>query len=88
MDGWLFWGTASIPTAGGEVTKIPVESDTKILKVGWGSGNDVSPDGKTIVFSGCKAATEGTKRLIAAVMPTVDSRNRPLRERACTTRSV
>ena len=37
------------------MTKIPVESDTKIPKVGWGSGNDASPDGKTIAFSGCKA---------------------------------
>jgi Tol biopolymer transport system component len=33
---------------------IPIESDTKILKAGWGGGGSISPDGKTIVFAGCK----------------------------------
>jgi len=63
VDGWLFYGTAWVPAEGGEVTKIPVQSDTKILKVGWGSGNDVSPDGKTIALSGRKTTEEDSMHI-------------------------
>ncbi len=31
---------------------VPIQFDEKIIKPAWGGGNDVSPDGKTIVFSG------------------------------------
>jgi Tol biopolymer transport system component/beta-lactamase regulating signal transducer with metallopeptidase domain len=52
---WLAWGLASIAAEGGRATMIPIESDTKILKAGWGGGGSISPDGKTILFAGCKA---------------------------------
>jgi Tol biopolymer transport system component/beta-lactamase regulating signal transducer with metallopeptidase domain len=52
---WLNYGLASISAEGGEATMIPIESDTKISRASWGGGGSVSPDGKTIVFAGCKA---------------------------------
>jgi Tol biopolymer transport system component len=53
-DGWVDYGTAWVPAEGGEVTTIPIQADTKIVKAGWGAGNNVSPDAKTIVFAGRK----------------------------------
>ncbi len=47
--GWLNFGTASVSSEGGEATLIPIESEARLTKQ---SGNNVSPDGKTIVFSG------------------------------------
>ncbi|MBN1361061.1 MAG: PD40 domain-containing protein, partial [Sedimentisphaerales bacterium] len=55
-SGWVTFGTASISADGGEVTAIAIPSDSKINKGGWGGGNHVSPDGKTIVFAGRKSA--------------------------------
>ncbi len=52
---WLHEGLASIAAEGGEVTMIPIESDTKIRITDWGGGGSVSPDGRTIVFAGCTA---------------------------------
>jgi Tol biopolymer transport system component/beta-lactamase regulating signal transducer with metallopeptidase domain len=52
---WMAWGLASIGAEGGRSTMIPIEPDTKMLKAGWGGGGSISPDGKTIVFAGCKA---------------------------------
>jgi beta-lactamase regulating signal transducer with metallopeptidase domain/Tol biopolymer transport system component len=60
-SGWTYWGTAWIPAEGGEATVVPVELDTKIGKPSLGTGNHVSPDGKTIVFSGRRPGEgEGT----------------------------
>jgi Tol biopolymer transport system component len=49
---WEKYGISVVPTEGGQVTTIPIESDEKMIIPGWGGGNRVSPDGKTIVFSG------------------------------------
>jgi Tol biopolymer transport system component len=54
-SGWVTFGTAFISAEGGEVTTVPIPSDTKISKTGWGAGNHVSPDRKTIVFAGQKS---------------------------------
>ena len=48
---WVKHAIASIPAEGGEVTTVPIQSGEKISKSGWGGGNNVSPDGKMIVFS-------------------------------------
>jgi Tol biopolymer transport system component len=50
-NGWLGSGTAWMPMEGGEATKIPVQTDRKMLNTGFG-GPVVSPDGKTLVFAG------------------------------------
>jgi Tol biopolymer transport system component len=49
---WQKLGISVVPTEGGQVTTIPIESDEKMIIPGWGGGNRVSPDGKMIVFSG------------------------------------
>jgi len=41
-----------VPADGGQVAAIPISSDAPILVSSPGGGNAVSPDGKTIVFSG------------------------------------
>ncbi|NQV01220.1 MAG: PD40 domain-containing protein, partial [Bacteroidia bacterium] len=43
---------AVVPAEGGKVKTIPILFDEKMIKPSYGSGNDVSPDGKTIVFAG------------------------------------
>ena len=53
--GWSAYATAWVPAEGGQATTIPIQADTEIVKAGWGAGNNVSPDGKTIVFAGRKA---------------------------------
>lgn len=49
---WQRLGIAFVPADGGEVKMIPLQSDEEIGLQGYGTGNDISPDGKTIVFSG------------------------------------
>jgi len=49
---WEKYSLAVVPAEGGEVKTIPIQFDEKIVKPAWGGGNNVSPDGKTIVFSG------------------------------------
>lgn len=49
---WQRLAIAVVPTEGGKVTTLPIESDEKMTIPGWGGGNRVSPDGKMIVFSG------------------------------------
>ena len=51
-DGWVGYAIASVPADGGEITTIPVQSETKIATFSCGGGSHVSPDGKTIVFAG------------------------------------
>ena len=58
------WGggkIASIPFGGGAVDSIPIQSEFRIYTAAPGSGNDISPDGKTIVFSGTKHFNEDGK---------------------------
>jgi len=49
---WEKHSLAVVPAEGGEVKTVPIQIDDKIVKPAWGGGNDVSPDGKMIVFSG------------------------------------
>ena len=49
---------AYVPAEGGAINTIPVQSEFQIGTAAPGSGNDVSPDGKTIVFSGGKTFFE------------------------------
>ncbi len=56
---WQKYGISVVPTEGGQVTTIPIESGEKMVIPGWGGGNRVSPDGKTIVFSGKRAKDPG-----------------------------
>jgi len=51
-DGWIYYGTASVPAEGGGAVTIPIQLGGKIAKPGYGAGNHVSPDGKTIIFAG------------------------------------
>ncbi|MCK5210352.1 MAG: PD40 domain-containing protein, partial [Cyclobacteriaceae bacterium] len=45
---------ATVPSTGGILDTIPIQSEFDIYTAVPGSGNDISPDGKTIVFSGTK----------------------------------
>ena len=49
---WEKLSLAVVPAEGGKVKTVPIQFDEKIVKPAWGGGNNVSPDGKTIVFSG------------------------------------
>lgn len=49
---WSRYALAVVPAEGGKVNTVPIQFDEKMIKPAWGGGNDVSPDGKTIVFSG------------------------------------
>lgn len=49
---WEKYSLAVVPAEGGEVKTVPIQFNEKIVKPAWGGGNNVSPDGKTIVFSG------------------------------------
>jgi len=49
---WQELAVAFVQAEGGKVTTVPIKSDAKIYKPAWGGGNNVSPDGKMIVFSG------------------------------------
>jgi len=52
----------SVPAGGGEMTKIPFGSDKNIFESMPGGGNDISPDGTKIVFSGGKSFIKENKR--------------------------
>ncbi|MCK5281630.1 MAG: PD40 domain-containing protein [Cyclobacteriaceae bacterium] len=43
-----------VPSGGGAIDSIPIQSEFEIYTPVPGSGNDISPDGKTIVFSGAR----------------------------------
>ena len=49
---WISNSLAVVPAEGGKVKTIPIQFEEKMLKPAYGGGNDVSPDGKTIVFAG------------------------------------
>jgi len=49
---WQRYSLAVVPAEGGKVKTIPIEFDEKMIKPSYGGGNDVSPDGKTIVLAG------------------------------------
>ena len=50
---------SSVPTEGGEIFDVPVRSDVKILEPMVGGENEISPDGRTIVFAGVKDGAPG-----------------------------
>jgi len=49
---WAKLSLAVVPAEGGKVKAVPIQFDEKMIKPAWGGGNDISPDGKTIVFAG------------------------------------
>lgn len=59
------WGggeIASVPSGGGKVDSILIRSEFNIYSASPGSGNDISPDGKTIVFAGAKSYYKDKKK--------------------------
>ncbi len=63
---WQKLALASVSATGGEVHTVPIQSEAKIYKGGWGGGNRISPDGKRIVFSGRE---EGDKAMQLWTLP-------------------
>ncbi len=59
---WYRGEIAFVPAEGGEVTTIPIDSKNNIYETVPGGGNDISPDGKTIVFSGAKTIFQDGKK--------------------------
>ena len=53
---------ASVPSQGGAVDTIQIDSEFVTGTAVPGSGNEISPDGKTIVFAGQKVFYEGDKK--------------------------
>lgn len=53
---------ASVPSEGGAVDSINIYSEFNIITAVPGSSNEISPDGKTIVFSGAKYFNENGER--------------------------
>jgi Tol biopolymer transport system component len=43
-----------VPSGGGAIDSISIQSEFEMFAAAPGSGNDISPDGKTIVFSGAR----------------------------------
>ena len=56
---WQELAIAFVSAKGGKVTTVPIQSDAKIYKPTSGGGNNVSPDGKMIIFSGWKQGGSG-----------------------------
>ncbi len=50
---------SSVPAGGGEVTVVPFRTDRGVFESAPGGGNDISPDGKKLVFSGAVRVTKG-----------------------------
>jgi Tol biopolymer transport system component len=65
---WQDLAIAYAPAEGGEVTTVPLKSETKIRLWAYGTGNRVSPDGNTIVFAGQKPQ-EGPHRMHIWTLP-------------------
>jgi Tol biopolymer transport system component len=53
---------ASVPAGGGPVDSIDIDSEFDMITAVPGSSNEISPDGKTIVFSGGKFFYENNER--------------------------
>jgi len=51
---WQALAIAYVPSEGGDISTVPLHSEPKIRLQGYGTGNHISPDGKTIVFAGHK----------------------------------
>jgi len=59
---WSRGKIAYVPSEGGVIDSIPIESEFEMYTAVPGSGNDISPDGKTIVFSGARFFTKDGER--------------------------
>jgi len=57
--GWQSLAIAVVPAEGGPVKVLPIETEEKMTIPGWGGGNRISPDGKSIVFSGKTPKDQG-----------------------------
>jgi Tol biopolymer transport system component len=53
-EDWVSFAIASVPSQGGSISTVPLHSKVKIRLQAWGTGNRVSPDGRTLVFAGHK----------------------------------
>lgn len=62
---------ASVPSGGGAVDSISIDSEFNVYTALPGSGNEISPDGKTIVFSGAKNFFKDGKKQIEVDIFTV-----------------
>jgi Tol biopolymer transport system component len=56
---WQRLAIAVVSAEGGHVSTLPIESDEKMILLGWGGGNKISPDGKMIVFAGMTTKDAG-----------------------------
>jgi len=70
----------SVPAGGGEMTKIPFGSDKDIFESMPGGGNDISPDGKKIAFSGAKSFIKDNKREWEVDICTISTEGRNLKK--------
>jgi beta-lactamase regulating signal transducer with metallopeptidase domain/Tol biopolymer transport system component len=67
-DDWRRAAIAYVPAEGGDVTTIPLDLEGKIRLWAYGTGNRISPNGKTIVFAGQKPQ-EGPKMMHIWTLP-------------------
>ena len=56
---WDTGNIAFVPAGGGEISIVSIQSDEKIFTALPGGGNHISPDGKSIVFTGVKKDLKG-----------------------------
>ena len=70
----------SVPAEGGEMTKIPFGSDKDIFESMPGGGNDISPDGTKIVFSGAKSFIKDNKKTWDVDICTISTEGRNLKK--------
>ncbi len=70
----------SVPAGGGEMTKIPFGSDKDIFESMPGGGNDISPDGTKIVFSGAKSFIKDNKKVWDVDICTISTEGRDLKK--------
>ncbi len=65
---WEKYAVAHVPAEGGDITTVPLKSETKIRIWAFGTGLRISPDRKMIVFAGQKPQ-EGEQRMHIWTLP-------------------
>jgi Tol biopolymer transport system component len=70
----------SVPAGGGEMTEIAFGSDKDIFESMPGGGNDISPDGKKIAFSGAKSFIKDNKKVWEVDICTISTEGRNLKK--------
>jgi Tol biopolymer transport system component len=74
---WQRYAIARVPSEGGNVTAIPLQSETKINIWAYGASIRVSPDGRSIVFAGQKPQ-EGEETMHIWTLPVEGGASRQL----------